>query len=66
MCPERRLTLHVSETELARRRVGWTAPAVQYPRGYGKLHAQHVLQADQGCDFDFLQAGEEIPDPEIH
>jgi dihydroxy-acid dehydratase len=64
--PERRLTLNVSETELARRRVGWTAPAVQYARGYGKLHAQHVLQADQGCDFDFLQAGEAIPDPEIH
>ncbi len=39
------------------RRTGWVAPAVQYPRGYGKLHAQHVLQADQGCDFDFLQAG---------
>ena len=55
--PERRLTLQVSEAELAERRVGWTAPAVQYPRGYGKLHAQHVLQADQGCDFDFPAGG---------
>jgi dihydroxyacid dehydratase/phosphogluconate dehydratase len=63
---ERRLTLHVSEAELAARREGWIPPAVQYPRGYGKLHAQHVLQADQGCDFDFLQAGGDIPEPEIH
>ena len=64
--PERRLTLRVSDDELAARRRAWVAPDVQYPRGYGRLHAQHVLQADEGCDFDFLQAGAEIPEPEIH
>jgi dihydroxy-acid dehydratase len=64
--PERRLTHHVSDAELASRREGWAPPPLQYPRGYGRLHAQHVLQADQGCDFDFLQAGEPVPEPEIH
>jgi dihydroxy-acid dehydratase len=64
--PERRLQLLVDEAVLAERRQGWTAPSPQYPRGYGRLHERHVLQADQGCDFDFLQAGAEIPDPEIH
>jgi dihydroxy-acid dehydratase len=64
--PERRLALKVSDADLATRRRAWVAPAVQYPRGYGRLHAQHVLQADQGCDFDFLQAGADIPEPEIH
>jgi dihydroxy-acid dehydratase len=64
--PERRLSLLVSDDELGARRREWTAPEVQYPRGYGRLHAQHVLQADQGCDFDFLQAGADIPEPEIH
>jgi dihydroxy-acid dehydratase len=64
--PERRLSLAVAHDELSARRRRWTAPAVQYPRGYGRLHAQHVLQADQGCDFDFLQAGADTPEPEIH
>jgi dihydroxy-acid dehydratase len=64
--PERRLSLLVADDELSARRRAWIAPEVQYPRGYGRLHAQHVLQADQGCDFDFLQAGAEIAEPEIH
>jgi dihydroxy-acid dehydratase len=52
---ERRLDLLVDPTELARRAVGAaTAPAPR--RGYRRLYAQHVLQADQGCDFDFLRA----------
>ena len=40
--------------------------ALHYPRGYGLLHAQHVLQADEGCDFDFLRDGPPVPEPEIH
>jgi dihydroxyacid dehydratase/phosphogluconate dehydratase len=64
--PARRLTLEVGEDELDRRRRAWTPPAVQYPRGYGLLHAQHVLQADEGCDFDFLRDGPPVPEPEIH
>ena len=64
--PARRLWLEVSEEELARRRQGWTPPRVQYSRGYGLLHSQHVLQADEGCDFDFLRDGPPVPEPEIH
>jgi dihydroxyacid dehydratase/phosphogluconate dehydratase len=64
--PARSLSLHVSDEELARRREHWTPPAGQYLRGYGLLHAQHVLQADEGCDFDFLRDGPPVPEPEIH
>jgi dihydroxy-acid dehydratase len=49
----RRLDLLVDETELARRRASFRPPPMP-PRGYARLHAEHVLQADRGCDFDFL------------
>ncbi len=52
---ERRLDLLVDEAELARRRAAWTAPP-RARRGYEKLYVDHVMQADKGCDFDFLQA----------
>lgn len=51
---QRRLHLHVDETELARRRAAWTPPAPAYARGYGQLYLRHVNQAPQGADFDFL------------
>jgi L-arabonate dehydrase len=50
----RRLHLHVSEDELAARRGAWAQPAASALSGYQKLFVDHVLQADQGCDFDFL------------
>jgi dihydroxy-acid dehydratase len=49
----RRIDLKVEEDELARRRATWTAPA-KPPRGYGRLYVDHVTQAGEGCDFDFL------------
>ena len=64
--PGRRLTLAVSDTELARRRAAWTPPRPHYTRGFGTLYLKHVRQANEGCDFDFLEAGEATPDPEIH
>ena len=64
--PERRLELLVSEAELAKRRAEWTPPPPRYERGFGALFAQHVTQADQGCDFDFLHAGAATAEPEIH
>jgi dihydroxyacid dehydratase/phosphogluconate dehydratase len=64
--PARRLTLRVTDEELATRRAAWTPRAVQYPRGYGQLYARHVTQADKGCDFDFLEGTAPIADPEIH
>jgi dihydroxy-acid dehydratase len=62
----RRLMLHVDEVELARRKAAWRPPAPKYLRGYGALCAQHILQANDGCDFDFLASGAETLDPEIH
>jgi len=60
----RRLDLLVPEPELARRKAAWTAPPDRYPRGYGALHAAHILQADEGCDFDFLVAPGQTPEPD--
>ena len=52
--PNRRLTLRVPDEELARRRAAWTPRPPHYERGYGRLFLDHVLQAHQGVDFDFL------------
>jgi dihydroxy-acid dehydratase len=64
--PARQLNMHVSEDELARRRAAWRPHEGIYPRGYGKLFMQHIKQADEGCDFDFLEGTAPIPEPEIH
>ena len=64
--PARRIHLHVAEEEIARRRAAWKPPAPRYPRGYGALYSQHIGQADEGCDFDFLAPNGAIPEPEIH
>jgi dihydroxy-acid dehydratase len=63
---KRSIHLHVSDEELARRKAAWKKPAPKYPRGYGAMFSDHIGQADQGCDFDFLLAGGAIPEPEIH
>jgi dihydroxy-acid dehydratase len=63
---KRELNLKVSPEELQRRKSGWKAPARKYERSYGAIFAQHVKQADQGCDFDFLEGTAPVPDPEIH
>lgn len=64
--PGRRLDLLVDDAEMARRRAAWTAPAPHYGRGFGALYAQHVTQADEGCDFAILRDGSRVPEPEIH
>lgn len=53
---EKRLDLLVDEAELARRRAEWTSTVIppERRRGYDRLYAEHVLQADEGCDFGFL------------
>jgi dihydroxy-acid dehydratase len=53
---EGRLDLDLSEQEIASRLAGWHAPDRRYRRGYGTMYLDHVLGADQGCDFDFLRA----------
>ena len=64
----RRLTLEVSDQELARRREAWRAPAPRYGRGYIWMFDQHVTQAEEGCDFTFLQRdhGEAPFEPDIY
>jgi dihydroxy-acid dehydratase len=52
---ERRLDLLVEEAELARRRDAWDPPQRKDERGYRRLYEDHVLQANEGCDFDFLR-----------
>lgn len=64
--PARRLDVIVDAAELTRRRASWQPQPAKYERGFGALYSKHVLQADQGCDFDFLLAGAETPEPEIH
>ena len=56
--PARRLTLKVSDDELARRRAAWKPPAPRFTRGFGAIFAQHIAQANEGCDFDVLERGE--------
>ena len=62
----RKLNMLVSDDELARRRAAWRPKESIYPRGYGKLFMQHIKQAHEGCDFDFLEGTAPIPEPEIH
>lgn len=62
----RQLKMRVNQEDLAQRRAAWRPKQGIYPRGYGKLFMQHIQQADQGCDFDFLEGTAPIPEPEIH
>jgi dihydroxy-acid dehydratase len=62
--PRRLLSLDVPDDELARRRGGWATPAPRYERGYHALYADHVTQADLGCDFDFLARHGRDPTPD--
>jgi dihydroxy-acid dehydratase len=62
----RRLDVRLSTEELERRRTAWRPPPPRYSRGYGRLFVEHIQQADQGCDFDFLTGTERTPEPEIH
>ena len=63
----RRLDLLVPEAELKTRRQQWQPPDAKASRGYAKLYIQHVTQAHEGCDFDFLQGTPgETPEPDIY
>jgi dihydroxy-acid dehydratase len=61
--PARTLTLDLTDDELELRRLEWTKPPATYSRGYAQLYIEHVLQADQGADLDFLvgSSGCEVP-----
>ncbi|HEU0204138.1 MAG TPA: L-arabinonate dehydratase [Burkholderiaceae bacterium] len=61
----RRLDLLVDDGELQRRRAAWSPPPRAYARGFTKLYQEHVTQAHEGCDFDFLEGTAPTPEPPI-
>ncbi len=64
---KRSISLDVPEAELAKRRAEWKQPEPRYERGYGWMFSKHIKQADQGCDFDFLETafGAPVREPDI-
>jgi dihydroxy-acid dehydratase len=66
--PKRSIHLEVSDEELAQRRAAWQAPPKRFERGYGHMFTQHILQAHEGCDFDYLETsfGAPVPEPVIY
>lgn len=65
--PARSIHLEISDTEMAARRAAWTPPPPRYERGYGWMFGRHIKQANEGCDFDFLETtfGKPVPEPDI-
>ena len=65
--PKRTIRMEVTDAELARRKAAWTPPPPRYERGYGWMFSRHIGQADQGCDFDFLETafGAAVAEPDI-
>jgi len=61
----RTLNLKVDDAELAQRRAAWTPPPQQVARGFTRLYQDHVQQAHEGCDFDFLQGDGSAQEPAI-
>jgi len=64
--PARTLSLKVTDEELAKRRAAWKPKPRRFERGYGMLFSNHIRQANEGCDFDFLEGTAPTPEPEIH
>ena len=52
---QRSIELALPDEELERRKAAWKPPVATPSRGYAKLYMDHVLQAEHGCDFDFLR-----------
>ncbi len=66
--PNRSLNMLVDDAELERRRAEWKAPPPRFERGYGWMFSQHISQADEGCDFDYLtpEFGRPAGEPDIY
>jgi dihydroxy-acid dehydratase len=60
------LNLKISAEEFDERRKSWKRPPLKYERSYGAIFSRHVKQANEGCDFDFLEGTAPTADPEIH
>jgi dihydroxy-acid dehydratase len=64
----RTINLDVSEAELTKRRAEWRQPQPRFGRGYGWMFTKHIRQANEGCDFDFLETsfGAPVGEPPIY
>ena len=64
----RSIRMEITDAELAARQAAWTPPERRYERGYGWMFSQHIQQANEGADFDFLRTdfGAPVPEPVIH
>lgn len=62
---ERRIHLDVSDEELAQRKADWKPRPDRHTRGYGRLYADEITQAPEGCDFRFLHKGDDAREPDI-
>ncbi|MDA7948396.1 MAG: L-arabinonate dehydratase [Hyphomicrobiaceae bacterium] len=63
----RSIAMEVDDAELESRRAEWTPPPPRFERGYGFMFSQHIEQAPDGCDFDFLKTdyGAPVREPDI-
>ena len=64
----RTINLDISEAEMEKRRAAWKKPEARYERGYGWMFTRHIKQANEGCDFDFLETdfGAPVSEPSIY
>ena len=65
---ERLITLDISDGEMETRKAEWVPPKPRYERGYGRMYLSHISQAQDGCDFDFLETdyGAPVPEPKVY
>jgi dihydroxy-acid dehydratase len=65
---KRTINMNVSDAELAKRKAAWKKPEPRYERGYGWMFTRHIKQANEGCDFDFLETrfGAPVAEPSIY
>ncbi len=65
--PARTIHLEIGDDEMSTRRAAWIPPPPRYERGYGWMFGRHIKQANEGCDFDFLETtfGKAVPEPDI-
>ncbi len=65
---QRQINVKLSDEEMAARRSSWRPPEARYERGYGWMYSRHILQANEGCDFDFLETGfgKSVDEPAIY
>jgi len=64
----RTINLDISEAEMTKRRAAWKQPETRFERGYGWMFTRHIRQANEGCDFDFLETdfGAPVGEPSIY